>query len=54
MAKGETSGNFQYLQDFKIDCDGDAIVAMVKSGGPVCHTGNRTCFYRDSSNFLKE
>ena len=52
--KGETSGNFQYLQDFKIDCDGDAIVAMVKSGGPVCHTGNRTCFYRDSSNFLKE
>ncbi|WP_054836373.1 phosphoribosyl-AMP cyclohydrolase [Metallosphaera hakonensis] len=48
--KGETSGNLQLLQDFKIDCDGDAILVLVKSQGPVCHTGNRTCFYRDSSS----
>lgn len=45
--KGETSGNYQVIEDLRIDCDGDAILLFVKPQGPICHTGNRTCFYRD-------
>lgn len=50
--KGETSGHFQLVEDFKIDCDGDAMVFLVKSVGPVCHTGNRSCFYRNFSDLI--
>ncbi len=45
--KGETSGNFLKLKQLRIDCDGDAIVAMVEPSGPACHTGERSCFYRE-------
>lgn len=45
--KGETSGNYQLVVGIKVDCDNDAILVRVKSMGPICHTGNRTCFYRD-------
>jgi phosphoribosyl-ATP pyrophosphohydrolase/phosphoribosyl-AMP cyclohydrolase len=45
--KGETSGNFLRLRQLRIDCDGDAIVALVEPTGPACHTGERTCFYRE-------
>ena len=45
--KGETSGNFQYVQQLRIDCDNDTILAYVKPMGPACHTGNVTCFYRE-------
>jgi len=44
--KGETSGNFQILEDLRIDCDSDAVVLLVNPLGPTCHTGNRSCFYR--------
>jgi len=44
--KGETSGNFLKLKQLRIDCDGDAIVALVEPTGPACHTGERSCFYR--------
>ncbi|MUN28146.1 phosphoribosyl-AMP cyclohydrolase [Sulfuracidifex metallicus DSM 6482 = JCM 9184] len=44
--KGETSGNFQILEDLRIDCDNDAVVLLVNPLGPTCHTGNRSCFYR--------
>ncbi len=44
--KGETSGNFLRLKQLRIDCDGDAIVALVEPTGPACHTGERSCFYR--------
>jgi phosphoribosyl-AMP cyclohydrolase / phosphoribosyl-ATP pyrophosphohydrolase len=44
--KGETSGNFLRLRQLRIDCDGDAILALVEPTGPACHTGERTCFYR--------
>ena len=45
--KGETSGNVQRLRQLRYDCDGDAVVALVEPAGPACHTGERSCFYRD-------
>src|SRR5919106_7048064 len=45
--KGETSGNVQRLRQLRYDCDGDAIVALVDPTGPACHTGERSCFYRE-------
>ncbi|MBW6409175.1 phosphoribosyl-AMP cyclohydrolase [Clostridium weizhouense] len=45
--KGTTSGNFQYVKEIKIDCDNDTILILVEQKGAACHTGNRSCFYRD-------
>ena len=45
--KGETSGAFMNLRQLRYDCDGDALVAMVDPAGPACHTGQRSCFYRE-------
>ncbi len=45
--KGEESGNVLKLKQLRIDCDGDAIVALVEPTGPACHTGERSCFYRE-------
>jgi phosphoribosyl-ATP pyrophosphohydrolase/phosphoribosyl-AMP cyclohydrolase len=45
--KGETSGNFMHLRQLRYDCDGDSLVAMVDPAGPACHTGQRSCFYRE-------
>ena len=45
--KGETSGHFQYVQSLSIDCDNDTILAKVRQIGAACHTGNRSCFYRE-------
>lgn len=45
--KGETSGHFQFVKNLRIDCDKDTILALVKQLGVACHTGNRSCFYRD-------
>ena len=45
--KGQTSGNVQRVRQLRFDCDGDAIVALVEPAGPACHTGERSCFYRD-------
>lgn len=42
--KGETSGNTQQVVDLVADCDGDALVVLVKPAGPACHTGARSCF----------
>src|SRR5436305_4455135 len=44
--KGETSGNTQDVKALRLDCDGDAILALVEPSGPACHTGERTCFHR--------
>jgi phosphoribosyl-ATP pyrophosphohydrolase/phosphoribosyl-AMP cyclohydrolase len=45
--KGATSGNVQRVRQIRYDCDADALVALVEPGGPACHTGERSCFYRD-------
>ena len=45
--KGATSGHFQYVKEVKIDCDSDTILVLVEQKGVACHTGNKTCFYRD-------
>lgn len=42
--KGETSGNYLSLVDIKQDCDNDTLLIKVKPNGPVCHTGDDTCF----------
>ena len=44
--KGETSGNVLDVQDIRIDCDQDAVLVLARPSGPVCHTGNQSCFYR--------
>jgi phosphoribosyl-AMP cyclohydrolase / phosphoribosyl-ATP pyrophosphohydrolase len=48
--KGATSGNVQRLVQLRYDCDGDALLALVEPAGPACHTGERSCFYRDFEN----
>jgi len=48
--KGEESGNVLKLRQLRYDCDGDAIVALVEPTGPACHTGERSCFYRELSD----
>ena len=45
--KGATSGHLQYVKEIKVDCDNDTILLLVDQVGAACHTGNRTCFYRD-------
>jgi phosphoribosyl-AMP cyclohydrolase / phosphoribosyl-ATP pyrophosphohydrolase len=44
--KGATSGNTQTVKALRLDCDGDAVLALVEPAGPACHTGARTCFHR--------
>jgi len=45
--KGMTSGHFQYVRSIELDCDNDTLLAKVKQLGAACHTGNRSCFYRN-------
>jgi phosphoribosyl-ATP pyrophosphohydrolase/phosphoribosyl-AMP cyclohydrolase len=43
--KGATSGNTQAVRALRMDCDGDALLALVEPAGPACHTGERSCFH---------
>ena len=43
--KGEESGNVQPIRKILVDCDSDAILYIVDSNRPACHTGNRSCFH---------
>ncbi|MEM6801900.1 MAG: bifunctional phosphoribosyl-AMP cyclohydrolase/phosphoribosyl-ATP diphosphatase HisIE [Bacteroidota bacterium] len=42
--KGETSGNFLFVKEIKVDCDKDTLLILADPVGPVCHTGADTCF----------
>ena len=44
--KGETSGNYIKVRSVWKDCDSDTILVKGKATGPVCHTGNKTCFFQ--------
>ncbi len=53
--KGETSGHFLELIDWKLDCDNDTILIKAKPLGPTCHKGTTTCFAEESDKgFLYE
>jgi phosphoribosyl-ATP pyrophosphohydrolase/phosphoribosyl-AMP cyclohydrolase len=45
--KGATSGNIQRVVDVRVDCDSDTLLIRVNPEGAACHTGERSCFYRN-------
>ena len=46
--KGESSGHIQKVLSIRLDCDTDTILLLVEQqGGAACHTGRRSCFYRE-------
>ena len=49
--KGKTSGNIQHVVDIRVDCDADTLLILVNPAGPACHTGERSCFYKDLKSF---
>ena len=50
--KGETSGHKQVVEDVRVDCDGDAVLYVVRQQGPACHTGAPTCFGEPTGGVL--
>lgn len=48
--KGETSGHVLKVEAVLVDCDQDALVIRATPAGPTCHTGARSCFYRQIDN----
>jgi phosphoribosyl-ATP pyrophosphohydrolase/phosphoribosyl-AMP cyclohydrolase len=52
--KGESSGNILHLKSWYLDCDADTLLFFVEPTGPVCHTGEDTCFSlpNESTHFL--
>jgi len=45
--KGATSGNIQRVVEVRVDCDADTLLILVNPAGAACHTGERSCFYRN-------
>jgi phosphoribosyl-AMP cyclohydrolase / phosphoribosyl-ATP pyrophosphohydrolase len=57
--KGEESANFLHVIEVIVDCDNDSLLIKARPAGPVCHTGNDTCFNEANKNagkvvFLQE
>jgi phosphoribosyl-ATP pyrophosphohydrolase/phosphoribosyl-AMP cyclohydrolase len=52
--KGETSEHYLHLVDILVDCDNDCILIKALPAGPVCHTGNDTCFNETSMIHLTQ
>jgi len=44
--KGHSSGHVQHVEEVRVDCDGDAVLYLVRQEGGACHTGYESCFYR--------
>ncbi|PRY87097.1 bifunctional phosphoribosyl-AMP cyclohydrolase/phosphoribosyl-ATP diphosphatase HisIE [Mongoliibacter ruber] len=49
--KGETSGNFLELKSITVDCDNDTLLIKALASGPVCHTGEDTCFAEKNRSY---
>ena len=46
--KGNTSGHFQKLRGIRADCDSDTLLLSIEQIGSIaCHTGKRSCFFKD-------
>ena len=45
--KGDTSGNVQNVKKILVDCDCDAVIYLVDTKGPACHTKQETCFHNE-------
>ena len=45
--KGESSGHTQKVHGVFVDCDQDCLLFKVEQAGGACHTGYRSCFYRE-------
>ena len=52
--KGEVSGHVQRVIDIRVDCDADTLLYLVEQTGVSCHTGHKTCFYRDIMGIERE
>ena len=50
--KGDTSGHLQEVREVRLDCDGDAVLYVVRQHGPACHTGAPTCFGEPTGGVL--
>jgi len=50
--KGATSGNYLNVEKVFVDCDEDTVLLQVNASGPACHTGNRSCFFREMTRGL--
>ena len=45
--KGETSGNIIKVVKMWQDCENNSLLVKAHPTGPVCHTGNRNCYFRE-------
>lgn len=45
--KGETSGHFLHVERMVTDCDTDTLLYFCHPVGPTCHTGAKSCFFRE-------
>ena len=52
--KGETSENTLTVQEIKLDCDNDTLLVKAIPQGPICHTGDLTCFSETPSDSIRE
>ena len=52
--KGETSGHTQAVKCIAVDCDSDTLLVGVEQTGVACHTGNRSCFFRELEGFPEQ
>ena len=48
--KGESSGHVQQITEVLVDCDEDTLLYKVSQTGPACHTGTKSCFFRELQN----
>ena len=45
--KGSTSGNKLKLVSISVNCEENSLLVKAHPMGPTCHTGHKTCFYRE-------